>query len=64
MEADRLAFIAGQKDSWRWASPQAPGARQRNDTLEKPFFVIEDAIHHCMLKKKKKKAYLFVELSL
>lgn len=47
IEAERLAFIGGEWDSWRWASTQAPNARQRPDTLDKPVFVIPDAVHHC-----------------
>lgn len=47
IEADRLAFISGEWDSWRWASPQAPEARWRNSTLNKPFIVIPKSIHHC-----------------
>lgn len=46
IEAERLAFIGGEWDSWRWASTQAPNARQRPDTLDKPVFVIPDAVHH------------------
>lgn len=45
----RLAYIGGKADPWREATPfadDAPGPRRR-DTLNRPFWEIEGAVHHC-----------------
>ncbi|KAI4139518.1 MAG: hypothetical protein L6R39_006254, partial [Caloplaca ligustica] len=45
---DRLAIIDGEEDPWREASPHstlAP-ARNRTSTVERPFLLIEGAVHH------------------
>lgn len=44
----RLAFLDGKWDPWRPASPHAYdyGARRRKNTLDKPFILIDDAVHH------------------
>ena len=44
--ADRLAFIDGQVDAWKYATPHAPSAPKRNDTLDRPYYTIPDAGHH------------------
>ncbi|GAM40201.1 hypothetical protein TCE0_038r12361 [Talaromyces pinophilus] len=44
----RLAYIGGKADPWREATPfadDAPGPRRR-DTLNRPFWEIEGAVHH------------------
>ncbi|OJD17153.1 hypothetical protein AJ78_02747 [Emergomyces pasteurianus Ep9510] len=46
IEYERLAFVDGEVDSWRPASPHAEGARPRKNTLDKPFILIEGAGHH------------------
>ena len=43
---DRLAFIDGEDDPWRRASPHAPQAKPRESTTEQPFILIADAVHH------------------
>lgn len=43
---DRLAFIDGEEDPWRGASPHAPGAKPRTSTTDRPFILIEGAVHH------------------
>ncbi|KAI4169934.1 MAG: hypothetical protein LQ343_005315 [Gyalolechia ehrenbergii] len=46
---DRLAIIDGEEDPWRGASPHsviAPGGGVRNSTVERPFLLIEGAVHH------------------
>lgn len=47
IEYERLAFVDGEVDPWRPASPHAEGARPRKNTLDKPFILIEGAVHHC-----------------
>jgi len=44
----RLAFLDGQWDPWRPASPHAYdyGARRRKSTISEPFILIDDAVHH------------------
>ncbi|GHJ84782.1 hypothetical protein NliqN6_1184 [Naganishia liquefaciens] len=44
--ADRLAFIDGDSDPWRPATPQSDYAVKRNDTLLRPVKLIPDAVHH------------------
>ena len=44
--ADRLAIIDGQADPWVYATPHAPQAPRRKDTLERPFREIANAVHH------------------
>ena len=43
---DRLAFIDGEDDPWRRASPHAPQAKNRTSTTDQPFILIADAVHH------------------
>lgn len=45
----RLAIIDGEEDPWRGASPhsvQAPNGGYRTSTLERPYLLIEGAVHH------------------
>jgi Serine carboxypeptidase S28 len=44
----RLAFIDGEQDPWRIATPHAPKADQsrRTDTANEPFVLIAGAVHH------------------
>lgn len=44
----RLAFLDGEWDPWRPASPHAYayGAKPRNSTTSEPFILIDDAVHH------------------
>ena len=42
----RLAFIDGEQDPWRGATPHAPGAKTRNSTTDEPFLLIKGAVHH------------------
>ena len=43
----RLAFIDGEQDPWRLATPHAPGkAKNRTSTLDEPFILISGAVHH------------------
>lgn len=43
---DRLAFIDGEDDPWRGATPHAPEANNRTSTTDEPFILIEGAVHH------------------
>ena len=43
---DRLAFIDGEDDPWRGATPHAPEAKPRTSTTDQPFLLIADAVHH------------------
>ena len=43
---DRLAFIDGEDDPWRGATPHAPQAPARASTTERPFIQISGAVHH------------------
>lgn len=43
---DRLAIIDGEEDPWRRATPHAPVAGNRTSTTERPFILIEGAVHH------------------
>lgn len=43
----RLAIIDGQADPWRPATPHADQAPRRPNTIDKPFILIEGAVHHC-----------------
>lgn len=43
---DRLAFIDGEIDPWRGATPHAPEAPARTSTTEEPFILISGAVHH------------------
>lgn len=47
IEYPRLAIIDGEADPWVEATPHATGARPRRDSLDKPFILIPDAVHHC-----------------
>jgi hypothetical protein len=44
----RLAFLDGEWDPWRPATPHAYeyGARRRKSTTSQPFIMIDDAVHH------------------
>ncbi|KAI4164235.1 MAG: hypothetical protein LQ342_002200 [Letrouitia transgressa] len=42
----RLAFVDGEIDPWRGASPHSPLASDRPDTTDEPFILIDDAVHH------------------
>ncbi|GAA5967319.1 hypothetical protein JCM3765_005600 [Sporobolomyces pararoseus] len=42
----RLAFIDGSADPWIGATPHSPHAKERKDTLRKPFKVIPEGVHH------------------
>lgn len=44
---DRLAFVDGQADPWRWAGVHKPGLAKRKDSMAKPFVLIKGAVHHC-----------------
>ncbi|EEP81702.1 conserved hypothetical protein [Uncinocarpus reesii 1704] len=46
IEYPRLAIIDGEADPWKEASPHATFARPRRSTLDKPFILIPDAVHH------------------
>jgi hypothetical protein len=46
IEYDRLAIVDGQADPWRYATPHAPSARKRPNTLNRPFIELEGAVHH------------------
>ncbi|PGG95156.1 hypothetical protein AJ79_10223 [Helicocarpus griseus UAMH5409] len=46
IEYERLAFVDGEVDPWRPATPHAESARPRKSTLDKPFILIEGAGHH------------------
>ena len=46
----RLAFIDGSADPWLQATPQSSHARKRPSTIDKPFIMINDAVHHCELR--------------
>ncbi|RDI79857.1 Proteasome subunit beta type-3 [Venturia inaequalis] len=43
---DRLAFVDGAADPWKYAGPHAPAARNRTSTTNMPFIEIEGAVHH------------------
>ncbi|KAL8711520.1 MAG: hypothetical protein Q9225_007110 [Loekoesia sp. 1 TL-2023] len=43
---DRLAIVDGEQDPWREASPHSTLARDRTSTTERPFLLIEGAVHH------------------
>ncbi|KAB8346139.1 hypothetical protein FH972_023185 [Carpinus fangiana] len=42
----RLAFVDGEVDPWRPATPHAPAAKPRRSTASEPFILIADAVHH------------------
>jgi hypothetical protein len=42
----RLAFVDGEADPWRSATPHAIGARDRESTASEPFILIPGAVHH------------------
>lgn len=43
---DRLAIVDGEEDPWRGASPHSVLAKNRTSTTERPFLLIEGAVHH------------------
>jgi hypothetical protein len=53
IEYDRLAIIDGEADPWRYATPHAPAAGHRRNTIQKPFIQIKGAVHHCKQADKK-----------
>ena len=42
----RLAFVDGEADPWRAATPHARTAPRRNSSAAEPFLLIDGAIHH------------------
>lgn len=42
----RLAFIDGEKDPWRAATPHRIGLPERKSTVSEPFLLIKDGVHH------------------
>ncbi|KAF8586289.1 peptidase S28 [Ramaria rubella] len=44
--ADRLAFVDGEIDPWRPATPHSDYASPRNDTILRPFKLIPGGVHH------------------
>lgn len=42
----RLAFIDGEKDPWRAATPHRFGLPPRENTVSEPFLLIKDGVHH------------------
>ncbi|KAI0670867.1 peptidase S28 [Trametes maxima] len=46
IEADRLAIIDGEVDPWRPVTPHSEYARDREDTILRPFKIIPNAVHH------------------
>ncbi|KAI0742186.1 peptidase S28 [Irpex lacteus] len=46
LTADKLAFIDGEVDPWRPATPHSDYANDRPDTLARPFKVIPGGVHH------------------
>ncbi|KAF7560147.1 hypothetical protein G7046_g3999 [Stylonectria norvegica] len=42
----RVAFIDGQLDPWRAATPHRIGLPHRKSTTSEPFILIEDGVHH------------------
>lgn len=43
---DKLAFLDGEDDPWRPATPHAPEAEPRTSTTDEPFILIQGAVHH------------------
>ncbi len=46
LAVDRLAFIDGDSDPWRPATPGSDYASVREDTILRPVRILEDAVHH------------------
>ncbi|KZT44433.1 peptidase S28 [Sistotremastrum suecicum HHB10207 ss-3] len=46
LAADKLAFIDGDIDPWRPATPHSDYAHDRRDTIQRPFKLIPNAVHH------------------
>lgn len=42
----RLAFIDGERDPWRAVTPHAIGLPERESTIDEPFILIKDGVHH------------------
>ncbi|AEO54489.1 hypothetical protein MYCTH_2297119 [Thermothelomyces thermophilus ATCC 42464] len=42
----RLAFVDGERDPWRYASPHRIGLPERKNTISEPFILIKDGVHH------------------
>lgn len=47
IDEERLAFIDGSADPWVEATAHSSHARDRESTDDKPFILIQDAVHHC-----------------
>lgn len=47
IKASRLAIIDGEADPWVGATPHSTHAKDRKDSIDKPFVLIDDAVHHC-----------------
>lgn len=43
---DRLAFVDGEQDPWRLATPHAWTVKDRENTVNRPFLLIEGGVHH------------------
>lgn len=41
----RLAFIDGERDPWRAATPHKIGLPERKSTVDEPFILIEGGVH-------------------
>ncbi|KAK8843963.1 hypothetical protein IAR55_006755 [Kwoniella newhampshirensis] len=46
IEADRLAFIDGDRDPWRSMTPNSDLAEARKSSVNKPVHIIFDGVHH------------------
>ncbi len=42
----RLAIIDGERDPWRYASPHRIGLPERKNTINEPFILIDEGVHH------------------
>jgi len=42
----RLAIIDGERDPWRAATPHAIGLPERESTIDEPFILIQNGVHH------------------
>jgi len=43
---DRIAFVDGDEDPWRPATPHSWHAKARRDTVLRPFKIIKSGVHH------------------
>jgi hypothetical protein len=44
---DRLAYVDGDSDPWRYATPHHPLLKERPDTVERPFKLIQVSSYCC-----------------